>query len=129
MSAYQQSYPPMPYPDYSDPAGFRPTPPPGVQVQPGMGYPQPMVRPDHPDSMTVLVISIIGIVGMFFMSPIAWYMGNKSLRDCATGQYNAPMSLRAGRVLGIIGTIALFVSIVLGILLFYLMLVAFSQHP
>lgn len=86
-----QAYPPQPY---GQPGG------PAVQ--------------DHPQGTTVFVL---GIVGIFFgiCAPIAWYLGNKTLKDIAsTGmQFTNESQIRTGRILGKVFTIIYAVMIVL----------------
>ena len=102
MSSYQP-YPPTQYP------GYYVQPEPNGQY-PVMVYPQVMMPPEHPQATTVLVLGILGLVVAGILGPFAWYMGNKALAECATGMYTATDQLRAGRVLGIVGTALLIVS-------------------
>jgi len=103
MSTYQ------PYVPTGTPGYYPQSEPPNYPVMP---YPQPTGRPEHPQSTTVLVLGILGIVLAGILSPIAWHMGNKALRECATGMYTAPDQLKAGRILGIVGTVLLIVNAV-----------------
>jgi len=103
MSTYQPYVP-------TDTPGYYPQPePPNYPVMP---YPQPAGRPEHPQSTTVLVLGILGIVIAGILGPIAWYMGNKAMQECATGMYTASDQLKAGRVLGIISTVLLIVEVI-----------------
>lgn len=110
MSTYQPHPPtqnPYPYPpQYSQqPAG-------ATQLYPPMQYPQQLVmgRPEHPQATTVLVLGILGFVVAGVLGPVAWYMGNKALKECETGMYAVTDQLRVGRVLGIVCTILLIVN-------------------
>jgi len=122
MSTYQ------PYVPTQTP-GYYPQPePPNYPVMP---YPQPVVRPEHPQATTVLVLGILGLVFAGILGPFAWYMGNKALRECATGMYAATDQLKAGRILGIIATVLLIVGVataIIGAIVFALFVDAWINH-
>jgi uncharacterized membrane protein YjgN (DUF898 family) len=63
---------------------------------------------------TSLVLGIIGIVCCQICAPIAWYMGNKELMAIRAGQSPASGEgmAKAGKIIGIIGTILLILSLV-----------------
>jgi len=67
-------------------------------------------RPEHPRAMTVLVLGILSLVGLGFLGPFAWYMGNKAQKECAAGLYALTDPLRIGRILGMVGTGLLIVT-------------------
>ncbi|KAA3640016.1 MAG: DUF4190 domain-containing protein [Armatimonadetes bacterium] len=54
------------------------------------------------------LILVLGIVGFFvnFLSPVAWYMGNRELEAIGAGRRSpeGESNARIGRILGIIGT-------------------------
>ena len=82
--------------------------PPGHRVPPIRARSAPL-RPepeDHPDGTTVLVLGILGLVICGLLAPIAWYRGNQALATEPVGptEYANVGLLRAGRILGIIGT-------------------------
>lgn len=85
-------------------------------------YPQP----DHPQATTVLILGILGLVLCQVLSPFAWSMGNRVLReiDASGGQVGGRGQVNAGRICGIIGTILLAASIGLLLLFFVLFAVA-----
>jgi len=62
---------------------------------------------------TILVLGILSIVVCSVMGPIAWVMGNEDLRQIDSG--SAPPdergTVQAGRILGMIATILMIVSI------------------
>ena len=112
----------------SAPASAQPTsayPPPmsayPQQMSPySSAYPMMPARSEHPQATTVLVLGILG----FFVSvtgPIAWAIGNKARRECASGMYVETDALRIGRILGIITSILLIVGI--GTVVLYFLLV------
>ena len=77
------------------------------------GYAPP--PPNHPQAITVLVLGIVGLVVCQVLSPFAWSMGNKALReiDASRGQIGGRSEANIGRILGIIGTVILGVSLLL----------------
>ena len=103
MSTYQPYVP-------TETPGYYPQSEP--QQYPVMPYQQPMGRPEHPQATTILILGILGIVAAGILGPIAWYMGNKAMRECASGMYAVTDQLKAGRILGIIGTVLLIVGAV-----------------
>ena len=110
---YQQ--PPGQYPGGSSPYG-QPSPTPYGQPTPAP-YGQPyggVPNQEHPQGTIVFVL---GIVGIFFgiCAPIAWYLGNKTLREItASGaSYSNVSQIRTGRMLGKVFTILYIVFIVL----------------
>jgi len=62
---------------------------------------------------TVLVLGIVGILCCQVCGPIAWYLGSAELKRIAAGQAAASgeTSARVGRILGIIGTVLLILSV------------------
>ena len=101
---------------YGPPAGYGP--PSGYAY--GYGYAPPTT--EHPSGTTVLVLGILGIVLCQILGPIAWSQGNKVLReiDASPGRYSNRGSVQAGRILGMIGTGLLVLS-----LLYVVAMVAF----
>lgn len=76
--------------------------------------------PESSQATTVLVLGIIGIVLCQILGPIAWVMGNNELAAIDAGR-RAPENrgtANAGRILGIIGTVLLALSIIAIIFLF-----------
>ena len=84
------------------------------------GYPPPPYFPprDHPSATTVLVLGIVGLVACQVVSPFAWVMGNRVVReiDASRGQVGGRSAANAGRICGIIGTALLAFSVVLIVL-------------
>jgi len=74
---------------------------------------------EHPQGTMIFVLGIVGIfVGV--CAPIAWYLGNKTLREItASGaSYSNLSQIRTGRMLGKVFTIIYIVLIVLYIVFF-----------
>ncbi len=64
---------------------------------------------DHPQTTTILILGILGLVLCQVLGPFAWSMGNKALReiDASEGHFGGRDTVNVGRILGIIGTIIL----------------------
>ena len=110
-------YPAGQYPAGQDPAGQYPgsggTPSPYGQQSYGVA------TQEHPQGTIVFVLGIVGIfVGV--CAPIAWYLGNKTLREItASGaSFSNVSQIRTGRMLGKVFTIIYIVLIVLYIVFF-----------
>src|ERR671916_425806 len=114
---------------YEQPGGQYP-PAPGQQQYPA-SQPSPYGQPpaqygqqqygmaggEHPQGTMIFVLGIVGIfVGV--CAPIAWYLGNKTLREItASGaNYSNVSQIRTGRMLGKVFTIIYIVFIVLYII-------------
>ena len=71
--------------------------------------------PDHPQATTTLVLGILGLVVCGVLAPFAWHMGNRVLReiDGSQGQLGGRGNANAGRIMGIIGTALLVLSLVI----------------
>jgi uncharacterized membrane protein YjgN (DUF898 family) len=100
---YAVSQTPPPGPPYGGP------PPPNAYGQQPYGFaPQ-----DHPKSVTVLVLGILGLVACSIAAPFAWVMGNNVVReiDASGGQLGGRSTANAGRICGIVGTVILGLSL------------------
>ena len=97
------------------------------------GYPPPPYQPprDHPSATTVLVLGIVGLVACQVLSPFAWVMGNRVLReiDASRGQVGGRSTANAGRICGIIGTVLLAISAVFVLLFLVLAIGGISSSP
>lgn len=95
--------------------------PPPVYAQPG--YP-PYVAAEHPQATTVLILGILGLIMCQVLSPFAWVMGNRVVReiDASGGAIGGRSSANAGRICGIVGTVLIGLSLLLvaGLLVFFL---------
>jgi hypothetical protein len=78
--------------------------------------------PDHPQTTTILILGICGLVLCQVLGPFAWSMGNKALReiDASNGQLGGRDTANVGRILGMIATIILGLAIVFLVLLIVL---------
>jgi uncharacterized membrane protein YjgN (DUF898 family) len=92
-------------------------PPPG-QGPPAYGYRPP--PPNHPQATTVLVLGILGIVVCGLIGPFAWSMGNRVVAEieASGGAWGGQTEATIGRVLGIVTTVLLLVSLAFIVALF-----------
>ena len=81
---------------------------------------------DHPQTTTILILGILGLVLCQVLGPFAWSMGNKALReiDASNGQLGGRDTTNVGRILGIIATAILVLGIV--VVLFFIVLGIYS---
>ncbi|GAB3249868.1 hypothetical protein [Nocardioides dilutus] len=116
-----------PYPQQPTPQGWQPgwqeswqpatggppagQPPYGQPPNPQVPYGAPMpgygpIAPDHPQATTVLILGILGLVLCQVISPFAWVMGNRVIReiDASGGTIGGRSNANAGRICGIVGT-------------------------
>ena len=86
--------------------------------QPAPPYQPP--PPDHPQTTTILILGICGLVLCQVLGPFAWSMGNHALReiDASNGQVGGRDTVNVGRILGMIATIILIISVVVLIFVF-----------
>ena len=116
---YGQSSPaPAPY-GQQPPAPYGQQPPPPYGQSSPVPYGQSYGAPaqEHPQGTMIFVLGIVGIfVGV--CAPIAWYLGNKTLREitAAGTSYSNVSQIRTGRMLGKVFTIIYIVFIVLYII-------------
>ena len=77
--------------------------------------------PEATQATTALVMGILGLVVCGILAPFAWSMGNKELAAIDAGRRPPENrgTANAGRILGIIGTVLLGVSIVIVLLLIF----------
>ncbi len=124
------SWTPDPEPSrYAGPPGYgsgHGEPSPAGQYQPGYGgvSAQPYGSADHPQGTTVLVLGILGIF-LPVLAPVAWFLGGRALREVRSSgaRPGNEQHLVIGRILGIVMTILLILSAVLGLLFFSLLAV------
>ncbi|QIG45694.1 DUF4190 domain-containing protein [Nocardioides anomalus] len=71
------------------------------------------MQADHPQATTVLILGIVSIVVCGLVGPFAWVMGNRVVGeiDASGGQYGGRSSANAGRIIGMIVTILLGLSL------------------
>lgn len=89
--------PPSPYPPYGAPP------------------PLPGYRPDHPQTTTILILGIVGVSVFQLCAPIAWYLGNKAKAEieASNGALGGLGTVNLGRILGIVGTAILVLSLLI----------------
>jgi hypothetical protein len=95
--------------------------PPGYP--PAYGYGQSAYLPqDHPQATLILILGILGLVACQVLSPFAWIIGNKVVReiDASQGQLGGRSTANAGRICGMVGSILLALGIL--VLLFVMVL-------
>jgi hypothetical protein len=120
---------PTPYGQGSSAPYGQPSPTPygqGASAPYGQGSPAPygqgyggVATQEHPQGTIIFVLGIVGIF-VAVCAPIAWYLGNKTLREItASGaSYTNASQIRTGRILGKVFTIIYAVLIVLYIVFF-----------
>lgn len=93
-------------------------PPSGPPTGPPPGQPPGLGRPSHPQATTVLVLGILGLLLCQLVGPFAWKMGNQVVReiDASGGQYDGREMANIGRILGIVATVLLVVTVAIVIL-------------
>lgn len=92
-------------PNYQPPPSYQ-QPPPSYGQPPAGAYYAP---PKHPQATTALVLGIIGLVVCQVISPFAWSIGAKAVReiDANPQAYAGRSEASAGKILGIVGTVLL----------------------
>jgi hypothetical protein len=114
IGAVSQPPPSNPYP----PGGPHP-PSPGY---PGYGY----APPDHPQTTTVMILGILGLVLCQVCAPFAWVMASRARKEIAAappGSYGPSTGVTVGYVLGIIGTVLMVVA-VLFLVVYFVVIIA-----
>lgn len=104
-----------------------PPPPPGGYPPP-QGYNPYLTPPKHPQATTSMVLGIVSVAAglmcwlPLLISPVAWIMGAKAVRDidASRGAQSGRSEAVAGKVLGIIGTVLLILGIAAIVLLIVL---------
>lgn len=73
------------------------------------GIPQP-----HPKGTTILVLGVLSLVCCSPLGIAAWLMGNTAQKeiDANPGAYSNASSVQIGRILGIIGSVLLVLSLI-----------------
>jgi len=90
--------------------------------------PQP---PKHPQAVTVLVLGILSLVVCGLIGPFAWGMGSRVVREIQTsgGRWGGDSEATVGRILGIVATALLVLSVVLMFVFFsFTNVLFFSTH-
>lgn len=101
----------------------------GGPYPPNPGYPAygyPPAAPDHPQTTTVMILGILGLVLCQVCAPFAWVMAGKARREIAAappGTYGPSTGVTVGYVLGIIGTVLMIVA-VLFLVIYFVVIIA-----
>ncbi|WP_246266654.1 DUF4190 domain-containing protein [Nonomuraea typhae] len=68
----------------------------------------------HPQGTTILVLGILSLALCQILGPVAWIMGNKTLREIDTSgyYYENRGQVNAGKICGMIATILMIVVVV-----------------
>jgi hypothetical protein len=114
---YPQDQPPQqPY----QPPGYASGPPDQIQFQPAV----PTV--EHPQATLAFVLGLLSVLGLTILGPFGWYMGNKIVNEIdRDGRIYRNRGLAmAGKVLGIIGTVFLGLTVLAVILVIVIAIVA-----
>ncbi len=78
---------------------------------------------NHDKATTVLILGILGLTVCLFCAPVAWVMGNGYVQACRAASVPPQSSGTTGRLLGIIGTVLLGLSLLTAIVLIVLQVV------
>jgi len=78
---------------------------------------------DHSKATTILVLGILGLTVCLFCAPVAWIMGNGYVKACQAAGVQPQGSGTTGRLLGMIGTALLVLSLLAAIALIILNIV------
>ncbi len=100
-----------------------PTNPQWQQPPAAHGY-SPMAPP-HPQATTVLVLGILGLVVCGLLGPFAWSTGNRVIReiDASGGSMSGRENANIGRILGIVSTALLGITLLFVILAVFVPLI------
>lgn len=109
--------PQPPQPGQPDPYYYPPAPG-AAPGQPPYGYAPP--PPPHPQATLAMVLGLVAIFGGFacgltlFISPFAWVIGQKAVREIqnSQGRLSGESQARTGMITGIIGTVLLVLAII-----------------
>lgn len=63
------------------------------------------------DGTTAMIVGILGIVICQFLSPVAWYLGNKVREEARRTGREPPGAATAGWILGIVGSVLMILGL------------------
>lgn len=123
---------PPPAPPSPEAASFGAQVPPGPPgSSPGYVYQPPYVSPPNaPGAVPALVLGIVGLALCGLCAPFAWVQGQKAERaiQASGGAYAGGGMATTGKILGIVGTVFLILSMLFGIVyVVFLIVVAGSS--
>lgn len=86
--------------------------PPPVNPNFGMpSVPEEMPGATKNDAVTILILGILGIAVCQLCAPVAWKRGNTYAQVCAIQGIPQETTAVVGRILGIVGTVLLLISL------------------
>ncbi len=94
--------------------------------------PYPAPAQDHPQTTTVLILGICGLVLCQVLGPFAWVMGNRVVKeiDASGGQLGGRDLANVGRILGIVSTVIMVAAVVVFVGVFVIAgIAAMSTSP
>jgi hypothetical protein len=98
-------------------------------VRPGPAPAAPLAAPSgpatDPGGTAPLVVGIVSVVLCQLLAPVAWAMGSSYEKECRARGVLPSGAGRAGRILGIVGSVLLFIS--LGVLVLSMLAGGFSS--
>jgi hypothetical protein len=79
-----------------------------------MSGPPRAARPNAPNAVLALVLGLVGVAACSVVAPFAWYFGRKAEEavDTSGGRLNGRGLATAGKILGIVGTVFLVITVV-----------------
>lgn len=94
----------------------------------GSAYPSPgampppqyaMAPPKHPQATTAMVLGILGLVLCGILAPFAWNIGARAVREIDANPYgySGRSEANAGKIMGIIGTVLIGISLAFVVLI------------
>lgn len=92
---------------------FPPHQPPPPPSGPAGGVP-----PKHPKATQVLILGILGLVCCSILAPFAWIQGKNVHAEIQANpaQYSGESEANIGKILGIVGTVLLVISLIATVL-------------
>jgi hypothetical protein len=113
-SSQPPSQPPY-QPSYQPQQAYGPPYSQGAPDQVRFHQPGPTV--EHPQATLAFVLGLLSVLGLTILGPLGWYYGNKVVAqiDQDPREYNNRGIAMAGKVLGIIGTVFLALTVLLAI--------------
>ena len=79
-----------------------------------MNGPPRAARPNAPNAVLALVLGIVGVAACSICAPFAWYFGQQAEQafDAAGGSLDGRSLATAGKILGMVGTVFLVITVV-----------------
>ena len=79
-----------------------------------MNGPPRAARPNAPNAVLALVLGIVGVAACSVCAPFAWYFGQQAEQavDHSGGSLDGRSLATAGKILGMVGTVFLVITVV-----------------